>query len=139
QLANGAMAATNVSFRWLDILEKEFDKTFVDLDIIIGEVDTYDVDETDFVPAARIRLEALSSCFAQLIHKAQTIFQTNAKLEAELLYLRQEAAEGLAFRKIAEEENRELLMRLHATQLQLHSVGGAIPDQQNSEKISRRL
>ena len=30
------MAATGISFRWLDILEKEFDKAFVDLDILIG-------------------------------------------------------------------------------------------------------
>lgn len=26
-----------VGFRWLDILEKEFDKAFVDLDITIGK------------------------------------------------------------------------------------------------------
>lgn len=32
------MAATNVTFRWLDILEKEFDKAFVDLDLLIGSV-----------------------------------------------------------------------------------------------------
>lgn len=31
------MAATHVTFRWLDILEKEFDKAFVDLDILIGK------------------------------------------------------------------------------------------------------
>jgi hypothetical protein len=30
------MAATGISFRWLDILEKEFDEAFVDLDILIG-------------------------------------------------------------------------------------------------------
>lgn len=32
------MAATHVTFRWLDILEKEFDKAFVDLDILIGKI-----------------------------------------------------------------------------------------------------
>lgn len=31
------MAVTVVSFRWLEILEKEFDKNFVDLDLLIGE------------------------------------------------------------------------------------------------------
>lgn len=31
------MAVTAESFRWLDILEKEFDKSFVDLDLIIGK------------------------------------------------------------------------------------------------------
>ena len=34
------MAATHVTFRWLDILEKEFDKAFVDLDILIGKVNS---------------------------------------------------------------------------------------------------
>lgn len=27
----------SVGFRWLDILEKEFDKAFVDLDLAIGK------------------------------------------------------------------------------------------------------
>ncbi|XP_069175859.1 Golgi-associated PDZ and coiled-coil motif-containing protein isoform X2 [Procambarus clarkii] len=132
------MAATNVTFRWLDILEKEFDKAFVDLDLLIGEVDHYDVEEPDFQAQARSRLEALSSCFAQLAHKAQTVFQANAKLEAELVHLRHECAEGRAFRQVAEAESRELLMKLHSSQLQLHSTGGAARTQ-DSEKIRERL
>ena len=28
-----------MGFRWLEVLEKEFDKSFVDLDILLGEVD----------------------------------------------------------------------------------------------------
>ncbi|XP_042874901.1 Golgi-associated PDZ and coiled-coil motif-containing protein-like isoform X1 [Penaeus japonicus] len=132
------MAATNVTFRWLDILEKEFDKAFVDLDLLIGEVDHYDLEETDFLAQTRSRLESLSSCFAQLTHKAQTVFQANAKLEAELVHLRQECAEGLAFRQVAEAENRELLMKLHSSQLQLHSTGGSAHTQ-DSEKIRERL
>lgn len=31
------MAAIGVSFRWLDLLEKEFDKAYVDLELLIGE------------------------------------------------------------------------------------------------------
>lgn len=31
------MAVTAMSFRWLDLLEKEFDKAYVDLDILIGK------------------------------------------------------------------------------------------------------
>ncbi|XP_045116171.1 Golgi-associated PDZ and coiled-coil motif-containing protein-like isoform X3 [Portunus trituberculatus] len=132
------MAATHVTFRWLDILEKEFDKAFVDLDILIGEVDHYDVEEQDFQSQARSRLEALSSCFAQLTHKAQTIFQANAKLEAELVHLRHECAEGRAFRQVCEAENKELLMKLHSSQLKLHSTGGS-SHIQDSEKIRERL
>ncbi|XP_050708625.1 Golgi-associated PDZ and coiled-coil motif-containing protein-like isoform X2 [Eriocheir sinensis] len=132
------MAATHVTFRWLDILEKEFDKAFVDLDILVGDVDFFVLEEQDFRSQARSRLEALSSCFAQLTHKAQTIFQANAKLEAELVHLRHECAEGRAFRQVCEAENKELLMKLHSTQLKLHSAGGS-PHVQDSEKIRERL
>lgn len=46
-----------------------------------GEVEHYDLDDHSFQGDARVKLEQLSSCFAQLTHKAQTIFQVNAKLE----------------------------------------------------------
>ncbi len=66
------------AFRWLDILEKEFDKAFVDLDLLLGEIDQDQIEITD---DGRAKMSILSSCFAQLAHKAQTIFQANAKLE----------------------------------------------------------
>lgn len=75
------MAAT-VSFRWLEILEKEFDKAFVDLDLLLGEVDP---DQCELTYDGRQKMTALSAAFAQLCHKAQTIFQTNAKLEVRLM------------------------------------------------------
>lgn len=31
------MASTGIGFRWLDILEKEFDTNFVDLDYHLGK------------------------------------------------------------------------------------------------------
>lgn len=31
----------SIGFRWLDILEKEFDKAFVDLDLTVGELYIY--------------------------------------------------------------------------------------------------
>ncbi len=66
------------AFRWLDILEKEFDKAFVDLDLLIGEIDE---EQSEIIHDGRAKMTVLSSCFAQLTHKAQTIFQANAKLE----------------------------------------------------------
>ncbi|PSN41281.1 Golgi-associated PDZ and coiled-coil motif-containing protein [Blattella germanica] len=78
------MAATGISFRWLDILEKEFDKAFVDLDILIGDLDAED---PDMVYTARQKMATLSSCFAQLTHKAQTIFQNSAKVEVGDIFL----------------------------------------------------
>ncbi|XP_046979365.1 Golgi-associated PDZ and coiled-coil motif-containing protein-like isoform X1 [Schistocerca americana] len=78
------MAATGLSFRWLDILEKEFDKAFVDLEILIDE---FDSEEPDVVYTARQKMATLSSCFAQLTHKAQTIFQNSAKVEELLSFV----------------------------------------------------
>ena len=72
------MAVAVTMFRWLDLLEKEFDKGFVDLDILFGEVDP---DQSEITYQGRQKLTALSSAFAQLAHKAQTVFQANAKLE----------------------------------------------------------
>lgn len=43
-----------------------------------------DVEDGEWITHVRSKLGGLSSCFAQLAHKAQTIFQTNAKLEVKL-------------------------------------------------------
>lgn len=66
------------ALHWLDLLEKEFDKSFVDLDLVLGEVDP---EQCDLTYEGRAKMTSMSSAFAQLCHKAQTIFQNNAKLE----------------------------------------------------------
>lgn len=65
-------------FRWLEVLEKEFDKSFVDVDLLLGEIDP---DQVDITYEGRQKMTSLSSCFAQLCHKTQTVFQLNHKLE----------------------------------------------------------
>ncbi|XP_073951217.1 Golgi-associated PDZ and coiled-coil motif-containing protein-like [Choristoneura fumiferana] len=87
------MATTGIGFRWLDILEKEFDKACVELDTSIVELDS---EESESVFAARQKIATLSSCFAQLTHKALTIFQNSAKLEAELVDMRAELVQARA-------------------------------------------
>ena len=72
------MAVAVSMFRWLDLLEKEFDKAFVNLDVLLGGVDP---DQAEITFEGRQKMTALSSSFAQLAHKAQTVFQANAKLE----------------------------------------------------------
>ncbi|XP_075234020.1 Golgi-associated PDZ and coiled-coil motif-containing protein-like isoform X2 [Lycorma delicatula] len=109
------MAVTAVSFRWLDILEKEFDKAFVDLDLLIGDLDS---DEPEMVYSARQKMATLSSCFAQLTHKAQTIFQNSAKIEAELVHMRTELVETKTRNQALGEELHAVLVQLHTTQLQ---------------------
>lgn len=70
-------------FRWLEVLEKEFDKAFVDIDLLLGEIDP---DQADITYEGRQKMTSLSSCFAQLCHKAQTIFQLNHKLEVGIAH-----------------------------------------------------
>jgi hypothetical protein len=77
------MSASVSAFRWLDILEKEFDKAFVDIDLLFGEIDQ---DQAEITDEGRGKMTVLSSCFAQLAHKAQTIAQSNAKLEVNVFY-----------------------------------------------------
>jgi hypothetical protein len=78
------MSVSVSAFRWLDILEKEFDKAFVDLDLLLGDIDQ---DQSEITDEGRAKMTVLSSCFAQLAHKAQTISQSNAKLEVNFLFL----------------------------------------------------
>ncbi|XP_072940737.1 uncharacterized protein [Epargyreus clarus] len=87
------MATTGVGFRWLDILEKEFDKACVELDTSVSDLDTEDGVLTF---GARQKIATLSSCFAQLTHKALTIFQHSAKLEAELVDMRADLVQARA-------------------------------------------
>ncbi|OWK01342.1 GOPC [Cervus elaphus hippelaphus] len=78
-------------FRWLEVLEKEFDKAFVDVDLLLGEIDP---DQADITYEGRQKMTSLSSCFAQLCHKAQTVSQINHKLELHSIQLQLHAKTG---------------------------------------------
>ena len=100
------MCSSSTSFKWLDILEKEFDKAFVNIDLLLGELNfkfhlhrlsslraigteilvspfaaEFDGDDTDILHLVRKKLGTMCSCFSQLSHKALTIFQVNCKAE----------------------------------------------------------
>ncbi|CAL1535299.1 unnamed protein product [Lymnaea stagnalis] len=124
------MAAT-VSFRWLEILEKEFDKGFVDLDLLLGEIDP---DQCEITFEGRQKMTALSAAFAQLSHKAQTIFQCNAKLEAQLVDMRSDMIEVQAAKTVVERELHTLLLQLHSSQLEVHELRGLEVDSQEIKK-----
>ncbi|MGH0157808.1 UNVERIFIED_CONTAM: hypothetical protein FKN15_034407 [Acipenser sinensis] len=108
-------------FRWLEVLEKEFDKAFVDVDLLLGEIDP---DQADITYEGRQKMTSLSSCFAQLCHKAQTIFQLNHKLEAQVVDMKSELSEAQGEKIVVEKEVHDQLLQLHAIQLQLHSKTG---------------
>ncbi|XP_035990506.1 Golgi-associated PDZ and coiled-coil motif-containing protein-like isoform X2 [Fundulus heteroclitus] len=120
-------------FRWLEVLEKEFDKAFVDVDLLLGEIDP---DQVDITYEGRQKMTSLSSCFAQLCHKTQTVFQLNHKLEAQLVDLRSELTEAKSERTVVEKEVHDLLLQLHALQLQLSAKQGQAED---SDSIKDRL
>ncbi|KAK0056645.1 Golgi-associated PDZ and coiled-coil motif-containing protein [Biomphalaria pfeifferi] len=124
------MAAT-LSFRWLEILEKEFDKGFVDLDLLLGEIDP---DQCEITFDGRQKMTALSAAFAQLSHKAQTIFQCNAKLEAHLVDMRSDMIELQAAKALTEKELHTLLLQLHSSQLEVHELRGLEVDSQEIKK-----
>lgn len=50
----------------------------MDLDLLLGEVDP---DQSEITYDGRQKMTSLSSVFAQMVNKAQAIFQANAKLE----------------------------------------------------------
>ncbi|KAG1963432.1 PDZ domain-containing protein [Pimephales promelas] len=120
-------------FRWLEVLEKEFDKAFVDVDLLLGEIDP---DQADITYEGRQKMTSLSSCFAQLCHKAQTIFQLNHKVEAQLVDLRSELTDVQAEKVVVEQEVHEQLLQLHAMQLKLQAKGGQAVD---SDSIKDRM
>ncbi|XP_055949576.1 Golgi-associated PDZ and coiled-coil motif-containing protein-like isoform X1 [Argiope bruennichi] len=127
------MAIGTTGIQWLDLLESEFDKSFVDLDMLIGEIDE---DQIEIIYAARQKLTALSTAFAQLSHKSQVVFENSMKLEKELINTRQELCEAQAARMALQKELQHLLLQLHSAQLQVSAQMGHAED---SEAIQQKL
>jgi len=105
------MAVTAACFKWADVLENQFDKSWVELDTILCQLE----DDEDFGMLhlqGRRAASSLASCFSQFTHKSTTVFQTNAKLEAELVHLREELAEARGLREAAQRERQEAVRLL---------------------------
>ncbi|XP_054717279.1 uncharacterized protein LOC129226673 [Uloborus diversus] len=122
-----------LGIKWLDLLESEFDKAFVDLDLLIGEIDE---DQIDIVYAARQKLTALSTAFAQLSHKSQVVCESSMKLEKELADAKQGLLEAETSRSALQKELQHLLLQLHSAQLQVSAQMGHADD---SETIKQKL
>ncbi|XP_002127219.2 Golgi-associated PDZ and coiled-coil motif-containing protein [Ciona intestinalis] len=117
------MSNTAATFHCLEVLEKEFDKAFVDLDVLLGEVEFDESDE--IIVEAREKMNTLSSCFSQLCHKTQTTAQTNAKLEADAVNTKTELITAQANFEASKVETSSLVRQLHTLQLQLHTATSA--------------
>jgi len=127
--ASSAVLAATTSFRWVDLLEKEFDKNFVALEEVF-KIIAADYEMVDMYDSNRKLLSALGSCFVQVVHKAQTIFQVNAKYEAELVHLREEHSESKATMAKLDSEKKYLVCRLQSALLDNHKL--------KQKQVSRR-
>ncbi|XP_059095115.1 Golgi-associated PDZ and coiled-coil motif-containing protein-like [Tigriopus californicus] len=108
------VSTSMAGFKWMDLLEKEFDKSFVSMDELFKSV-TEEYEIYDLYEANRKVLANMGSCFVQVLHKAQTIIQQNAKHEAELIHLREELAESKATLAKVESEKKYLVCKLQSS------------------------
>ena len=83
------MSIASTCFKWVDLLETQFDKSWIELDTLLMQLEE-DEDLSCLYTKSRRHASSLASCFSQLSHKATVVFQNNAKLEAELIHLREE-------------------------------------------------
>eukprot|EP00095_Tigriopus_kingsejongensis_P007006 snap_masked-scaffold430_size173499-processed-gene-0.19 protein:Tk07006 transcript:snap_masked-scaffold430_size173499-processed-gene-0.19-mRNA-1 annotation:"golgi-associated pdz and coiled-coil motif-containing" len=118
------VSISTIGFKWMDLLEKEFDKSFVALDELFKTfTDDYEVYE--LYDANRKIMTNMGSCFIQVLHKAQTILQQNAKYEAELIHFREELSETKATLAKVESEKKYLVCKLQSSLLEKHKLNRA--------------
>jgi len=125
------MAVTSACFKWVDVLESQFDKSWVELDTMLMQLE----DDEDFAflhTQSRRHAASLASCFSQLAHKSTVVFQNNAKLEAELMHLREEVTGAKASLVKLETDKTYLTTALQATLAENHKLKG-ITDEANSQ------
>lgn len=91
QSSSSLVAKTGM--KWLEILEREFDTAFVDLDVCLGHLDE---DSQDIAFDARTKMTALSAAFAQLAHKSSLVFDANSRYENLITSLREQLAQEKA-------------------------------------------
>ncbi|EDV24971.1 uncharacterized protein TRIADDRAFT_13274, partial [Trichoplax adhaerens] len=121
---------------WLEVLEKDFDKSFVDLDLLLGQIDP---DQFELTVDGRNKMTFLSSAFAQLSQKAQAIFQSNAKYEAQLISLRADICDERAAKCALEKELHNQLVRLHPDQDGANSDNQPIDGDKNKSKLALEI
>lgn len=137
-----AVASSGVGFRWLGLLEKEFDKSYVGMEHASRTLaEDYDLDE--MYDTHRKLLSNIGHCFVQLVHKAQSIFQTNAKLEAELVNLREDLSSATVTIAKSESEKKYLVCCLQSSLVENHKLknsdGGGQSEDSLCESIQMRL
>ncbi|CAI79281.2 Golgi-associated PDZ and coiled-coil motif-containing protein [Caenorhabditis elegans] len=119
---------------WTESLEKDFDKAFVSLDLLLGEVDS---DQITY--EGRQKMTSLSACFAQMMHKCQFMMHTISKQEKEMITMRAEVVEARAARQSMEKEVEQLMIQVHSLQCQLHSKTAPHESDMIKKKLETQL
>uniref|UniRef100_A0A914LPB6 PDZ domain-containing protein n=1 Tax=Meloidogyne incognita TaxID=6306 RepID=A0A914LPB6_MELIC len=104
---------------WFETLENEFDKAFVDLDVLIGEFEQENQSELIF--ECRKRLTLISGVFAKFAQKVQVICQQNYDFKKDLQNSNNKLIGVLATNSLLEEQSEQLLLRVHSLSCQLYS------------------
>ncbi|KRZ93921.1 Golgi-associated PDZ and coiled-coil motif-containing protein [Trichinella sp. T8] len=145
----------------LEQVEKQFDRAFVDLDLLLGQVD---IEQLELTLHGRRKLTILSAAFARLIHKCQSLFHANqsyqitlvssigslvidgnsdsaiydnslAAIRVELNTVKQDLIEAEASKRTMENELRWMTMQFHVLQCQQLSKNGT----QETDIIKKKL
>ncbi|XP_064461620.1 Golgi-associated PDZ and coiled-coil motif-containing protein-like [Ornithodoros turicata] len=135
------MSTATVAMRWLELLEKEFDRAYLDLDILLGEIDE---EQCDIIYEGRRKMTALTSAFAQLCHKSQTVFETNERLEQEAQELKASLYEAQSTSAVLNKELQHLVLQLHSAQLQVsaqvgHASGASVMKHDMKQKLEQEI
>lgn len=77
---------------WLEALEANFDRNFVDLDLLISGREIDSTDQSEMILGCRLRLTTISGIFVQLLHRTQTYYQRASNAEViDLIFCNQSA------------------------------------------------
>ncbi|RWS24726.1 Golgi-associated PDZ and coiled-coil motif-containing protein-like isoform X2 [Leptotrombidium deliense] len=127
---------TKVGLLWLDVLEKEFDKAVVDLDVLLSQVD----EETDgILNESRLLMSTIGSTFAQLAHKCLVVFENNSRLEKELSEMRKELVAAKSEKTILEQEIGEKRNQLEAIANTYHTKRDSIVSRNSVDQQRNRI
>lgn len=134
------MASQAKEFKCFNTLEKELDNNFVDMDLMLNNLE---LTEDELVDNLRTKINSLCSIFAQIVHKCQTVLENNAKLEAQNLNLKKDLEDTLSENLVQREELNYLIQQVHCMQLKMLNIDSndtdsvVILEKMNKEMLDR--
>ncbi|KAL5103342.1 Golgi-associated PDZ and coiled-coil motif-containing protein [Taenia crassiceps] len=120
------------AFKALDSNEREFDRVYLNLDVLIESKINSSSERDQFHKL----LNKLSSTFSDTSIKAQTAYENLSRLEAREIMLASELETAVAEKSFLDKEVEYLLLELHNLQLKLSSTHGS---DTSAENVRRSL